>query len=841
MTGESKSAAIRHAIPGRIRFKVPALSAGGEVARGLEKRLGRLEGVRWVRVNSSSGSLVVGYDGDAIGADDLSGEVRAVLTARKAVVKEDEKSRDRSPGKFGKDTIFSALLRFLGMSLMVGVILFRRVVLKKPPTQNPLSPIGILAVVAAVPLVKKGIGGLYKGQITLEGFLGISILAALAAGEVVTAVEVLWINSAGRLLQAWITERSRRAVRDILHVTEKNAYVLVEGAEASVPVHRVQPGDTVVIHAGEKISVDGVIVRGGASIDESPLNGRSEPVAKQMGQEVFAGTFVLQGLVFVNARQVGDKTYLARILRMVEESLVNKAPIEGVADQLAKNLVKAGFAATLGTLSITGSFWRAFTVMLVMACPCATVLAATTAVSAGLATAARRGVLIKGGRYLEEVGRADVVCFDKTGTLTTNQPVIGQMATLDDLTEDGLLQIVYSTEIHNSHPVALAVKAAAERKGIEPVGHDVCEYLLGRGVRAEIRGEEILVGNRRLMEQFGVRLESARSFLRRFKKQGLTPVHVARTRKLVGVMGIANRDRPNSDAVIRALRNDGVKKIAMVTGDSKHVAMGMAARLGLDDCRYSVLPEEKAEIMADLSRNGDKVVMVGDGINDAMALAVADIGIAMGTGGSEVAIEAADIALVEDDLAGIVYLRSLSKETIRVVHQNFWIATATNLAGAVLGAVGLLSPVAAGLVHISHTLCILANSSRLLGFGSPGLAYAGEVVPPGTPLYRKEGGVCQMDWEIVEDLQKHLRVAHHVPGRIRLSFDASLMGHPRVDKILQEGKTPSGVRSIRINAPARSIIIEYNREVIRPELMQELFSTNRKDRIVEIVDMLSTL
>ncbi|MBC2745390.1 MAG: cadmium-translocating P-type ATPase, partial [Desulfosarcina sp.] len=603
----------------------------------------------------------------------------------------------------------SALWHFVGMTLLVGMVFVREVILKRPLAQTLFSPLGMITSLAALPLVKKGFEKLKEGRLTLESFLGGSIIAAVAACEAAAALEILWVTSGGELLQNWITERSRRAIREILQVTEKETYILTGGVEVSIPVNQVQPGDTVVLHTGEKIAVDGEIIKGEAVIDDSPITGRAEPVTRAKRDKVFAGTFVRQGVIFVKAQEVGDRTYLARILRMVEDSLENKAPIEGVADRLAQNLIKAGFAVTLATLVLTRSAWRAFTVMLVMACPCATILAASTAISAAINAAARRHILIKGGRYLEEAGRANVICFDKTGTLTTNEPELKQLVNFNGLPEDELLQLAYATEIHNSHPVALAIKSEARKRGITPISHDVCEYFLGKGVRSEIHGEEILVGSHKLL------------------------VFIAKNRELLGVAGFANQDRADVVDVVRYLQNDGFNKTAMITGDSKYSALEMAKRLNFDECRYSVLPEEKTDIVAGLRTNGDRVLMVGDGINDAMALAEADIGIAMGAGGSEVAIEAADIALVKDDLKGVVYVRCLSRKTLKVVHQNFWIATGSNIAGVTLGALGLLSPVMAGMIHITHTLGILANSSRLLFYDPPPVLSNG-IAQPSTKI-----------------------------------------------------------------------------------------------------------
>ena len=721
MKNSNKSFSIVHAVPGRIRCRVPVLRTGAGRHADFEKKMKSLEGVRWVRINAKCASVVVRFEQDRVTQKDLTAALQDLVEALGIVRKKPPASAPARRGakQQNQKGVVAAGWRFAGMSVLAISVFVRQLVFKLAPAQTLLSPLGLVTAVAALPLVRKGIADIRERKISLESFLGGSIMAAVAAGESMAALEILWITSAGELLQAWITERSRRAIRDILQVTEKETYILVDGVEVSVPVEKVKTGDTVVLHTGEKIAVDGRVLNGEALVDESSITGRSEPVMKSEKAKVYAGTFVRQGVIFVKAEQVGDRTYLSRILRMVEDSLENKAPIEGVADRLAQNLIKAGFGVTLATLLITRSFWRAFTVMLVMACPCATILSASTAISAALSAAARRHILIKGGRYLEEAASVNIICFDKTGTLTTNEPEIRQLISLDGLTENELIQLAYSTEVHNSHPLALALKNEATRRGIPPIQHDVCEYVLGKGVRSVIHGDEVLVGSYKLMSQFKIDEKPVQSHLKKYKDLGLTQIFIAKNGVLLGTMGFANQERPHLEQLVDRLKGNGIKKTAMITGDAKYTARKMADRLNFDECRYSVLPEEKAEIIHSLGSNGDRILMVGDGINDALALAEADVGVAMGAGGSEVAIEAADIALVKDDLNGVIYVRELSAKTLSVVHQNFWIATGSNIAGVVLGAAGMLSPVMAGLVHITHTLGILANSGRLLFFDVP--------------------------------------------------------------------------------------------------------------------------
>lgn len=701
-----KQFSIKHSIPNRIRFVIPAVRWNESLQHQVYNSFDAIDGVSWIRINPKSASLIVRYREEILPRDSIINILEQTFSSRET---------DKALTK----TTRSASTSFLGLSLFAAGVLFKQYILKAAVAQSFFSPTGIIVSLFALPLLRQGAESIKEKKVSLESFLGGSIIAACVAGEAMAALEILWITSASELLKTWVNERSRRAIRDILEVTTKKTYVLVENVELEVAVEDVNPGDVVVLHTGEKVSVDGKIIEGKALVDEAVINGRPEPILRKPKDRVFAGTFVRQGVIYVRAEKVGDETYLARIIEMVEDSLDNKASVQGVADQLAANLIKLGFVLTAGTGLLTGSLQRAFTVMLVMSCPCATILAASTAISAALSAAAKSHILIKGGRYLEEVGKAETIYFDKTGTLTENLPRIEKIHNYSDLKSDRLLQLAYSAEVHNSHPLALAIKEEAKRRGIEPITHHVCDFILGKGVRSEIEDHEILVGSYKLLDHFSVSTKKAARHVKRrireYEKAGDTVIYIVQDGQLLGIMAFSYQQRESAGVVIEMLRADGVTEFGMVTGDEAESARRLCDDLGLSPCYPSVMPEEKADIVRSVKdENSGSVMMVGDGINDALALAEADIGIVMGAGGSDVAIEAADIALVRDDLNGIPFVRHLSHETLKVVHQNFWIATGSNLGGVALGAMGILSPAMAGLLHIVHTVGVLANSSRLL-------------------------------------------------------------------------------------------------------------------------------
>lgn len=705
---------IRHTIPGRTRIKYSGLKASPLMERAIRHELRKNPGVRTVRCNTAGLSIVIQFDPRLLDNTDLIRMIHAV------------RLEDLTPSSFEPDAeaeadrqrraIQKQGMEFLALTGVTAGIFIRTQIMKAALSQTLFSPLGLIGVFFSVPLVKKALKDLKKKkEVTLNTFLAGGIVAALAAGEAVSALEILWIHSGSELLSDYVTERSHQAVRKILEVSEKSAFVMRGDEEVEIPVGQLHPGDVVTVHTGEKISIDGKILRGEAMVNEAPINGRSELLHRAPGDHVFAGTFVTQGVIYVEAEHVGDSTYLSRILFMVDESLTNKAQIELEADRLAKKLVNIGFIMTAGTFFLTGSFYRAFSVLLVMSCPCATILAASSAVSAALNNAAAQGILIKGGRYLEEAGSQSSFCFDKTGTLTNDHPRLTDIYALPGFTEDEVLQAAHIAELHSRHPLAEAVRSMAEERKLEHVHHTVCDSILGMGTRAASKGSEYLVGNSKLMKKYKIPFGALTTRKKEFQREGKTVMYVARDGQVMGLLCAANTIKPNVPYLIAQLRKEGIKELILLTGDEAESAESLARELGFDRWYASALPEEKAKIIQEIQKE-HKVAMVGDGINDVLALTVSDLGIAMGAMGSDVAIEAADIALVDDDLEKIVHLRKLSKRTKEIIHQNFNLATGTNIGGAILGGLGLLNPVMAGLLHVAHTTGIVANSSRLLKY-----------------------------------------------------------------------------------------------------------------------------
>ena len=735
---------VRHSIPGRLRLSIAALRRNPCFGDQLSNTLSEVDGVIRVRINPVCGSLTVNWQPDRTLRADIEAALRPLLGEPLRPARPDPepsacRACSQTGGASGNSTRArrrhrrSWLWRLLGFAFLtsyLGFILVREYLLKRPVASGALSLTGGVALVAALPLLRDAWHETtVEKRFTLHQFLAFSLLLAIGFGEAATAFEIIYVLSGGRLLEQFVAERSRRAVRDMLALSIKDAWVLIDGSEVRAPVAELTPGALVVVRSGEKIPVDGCVEDGQAEVSEAVITGRAEPVLKAPGAQVYAGSYLEQGLLRVRAESVGEQTYLARIAALVDAALDQKAPLQQRADALAARLLRLGALMTIATLILTRSLTRAFTVMLVMSCPCSTVLAASTAVSAAIHSATRRQILVKGGIALEQVGQASLWCFDKTGTLTTEEPEVTEVVADD---ERALMHWAGSAEWHNPHALAHAIVSHAQALGVTLQPHTESEHILGHGVRAEVDGSQVVLGNARLLAEQDIDPGSFAEAAERLRAQGLTLVYVAIDGELQGLLGIRHRLRPGARETIARLRADGVERIVLISGDERSVAEGLSRELGLDACYAELLPEDKADVVRRLraesnpegtgrprrmdGRTGGRVVMIGDGVNDALALSEADVGIAMGAGGSEVAIEVADIALADSDIQKLVTLRELSRATLRRVDQNYSLAVGTDLIGIGFGALGRLSPAMGGMIHILHTLGILANSSRLLAF-----------------------------------------------------------------------------------------------------------------------------
>lgn len=607
----------------------------------------------------------------------------------------------------------SKLLTFGALSGYALYLFIKETLLGIAVVSSPFSLTAAVALVAAIPLLKEAYSDLKAKRFTLQSFMAFSLIAAIFGGEVMAAFEIIYILRGGMLLEEYTAEKSKREIHNLIALEMKKAYILVDDVELEVELESIKEGDIVVSRSGEKIPVDGDIIEGKAEIDESSINGRSEPAFKEKGDGVYANTLLHRGRIYIRVSAIGKNTYLSRVIAKVEAALAQKSPSELSADRLASNLLKLGTLLTGATFLVTGSWLRAFSVMIVMSCPCSTVLAASTAISAGIARGAKSGILIKGGESLELVAQSDVFCFDKTGTLTTGQPFIIQTHLEEGVSLKELLHYAALAEHRNTHPIAQAILKEARRLGFTCKEEGQSEILAGLGVKLIYNGEQILVGNAKLLARHHVDTASVEALSKRHLTLGQTVVYVSVDGHLLGFMAFEHEVREGTEAMLQGLRARGVKHLVLLTGDEEKVAHAFGDRYGFDAIYANVMPEEKAHVIEALKAKYHRVVMVGDGINDTIAMSKSDVAISFASGGSEAAIEVSTIAITNSNPLDILNLYDLSTQSLKVVHQNYWIGTSTNLAAVAFAAFGALSPVMAGAMHIAHTVGIMANASRI--------------------------------------------------------------------------------------------------------------------------------
>jgi Cu+-exporting ATPase len=545
-----------------------------------------------------------------------------------------------------------------------------------------------------------------------------------------TSAMIITLILLGKLLEAIAKGHTSSAIRRLMGLQAKTARVVRNGQEMDIPVEEVRKGDGVIVRPGEKIAVDGIVREGNSAVDESMLTGESLPVEKHAGDPVMGGTINKTGSFKFEATKVGKDTALAQIIKLVEEAQGSKAPIQRLADRVASVFVPAVISIALGTFAVWMIFGPKpgftlallnFVAVLIIACPCAMGLATPTAIMVGTGRGAENGILIKGGESLETIHRVNTILFDKTGTLTQGRPAVTDIVAEKGFDRTQILEWAASAEKGSEHPLGEAIVRAAEENGLGLKPVDAFEAIPGQGIKAKINGEAILLGNLKLMEESGVKLDGLEGDLERLAGEGKTPMLVARNHSAAGIIAVADTLKPYSKEAVEALQRMGLETV-LITGDNERTGKAVAAQMGINRVLAEVLPWEKSQQVKRLQEEGKVVAMVGDGINDAPALAQADVGIAIGTG-TDVAMESSDITLITGDLRAVVTAIQLSKRTIRTIRQNLFWAFFYNVLGIPVAA-GilypfwgiLLNPMIASAAMAMSSVSVVSNSLRLRRF-----------------------------------------------------------------------------------------------------------------------------
>ena len=698
---------------GRMRLRVDWLRSSPGRAVAVEDHVDKIRGVRAVHAYPRTASVVIWYSRTRIDRAELFDAVNAGRSTNWALVPvRSPRSADVTSGDVLRMTIGGAALVLLGL---------RRYAFRRPPILGPTSRLVATGatIFTGYPFLKGAVRSLAGNRTAgTDALVSAATVASLVLRENVVALTVLWLLNIGEYLQELTLKRTRRAISDLLTGTQDTAWIrLPDGSAISVDVDRLEIGDEVVVHDHVGVPVDGTVVDGDAVVDQSAITGETLPVSIVAGDRIHAGSVVVRGRLVVRASAVGRDTTIGRIISRVEEAQEDRAPIQTVGENFSRRFVPASFILSALTLVVTRDVRRAMT-MLLVACPCAVGLSTPTAISAAIGNGARRGILIKGGSHLEQAGRVDAFVFDKTGTLTVGRPVVTNVVSFqDDWEPEQVLAYAASSEIHSRHPLAEAVIRSTEERHIVIPPHEECEVIVGLGMRTVADGRTLLLGSPSLLRSENVAVsEDAQQWVSRLQDEAETPLLLAVDGVLVGLISLRDEVRTNASAVLNALRADGVERIIMLTGDHPKTAAAVAAELGITEWRAEVMPDEKLEAVRELQDAGYVVAMVGDGTNDAPALAVADIGIAMGLAGTDVAVETADVALASDDLSRLLDVRDLGRHSVSVIRQNYGMSIAVNALGLAVSAGGALSPVLAAILHNASSVAVVGNSSRLIRY-----------------------------------------------------------------------------------------------------------------------------
>ncbi len=575
------------------------------------------------------------------------------------------------------------------------------------------------AVVAGSRIAARAVRVLAARTIGIELLVTVAAIGAVVIGEYWEAAAVTFLFAVGGALEQATLGRTRRALQELLDLAPTLAVVVRDGEQVEVPAEQVGPGETVLVKNGAKVPVDGEVLDGQAAVDESSITGESIPVEKSPGAAVFAGTVSQGGFITVKATGIGADTTLARVIHRVEQAQEEKAKAQRFMDRFARWYTPAVMALSVVAGLVTTNVELALT-LLVIGCPGALVISMPVSIVAGIGRAAHHGILIKGGEHLETTAKVTAVALDKTGTLTAGRPRLTDLVPLGGAGERGLLEWAALAEAGSEHPLARPVLEAAASEGLPtPAVPESVTPHVGRGVEVRSGGHRVAVGSLHMLAELGIDLDratgtEAAAHVDRLAESGRTPMVVAVDDEVIGVLAVADQVRPDAADMVAALRGAGVRKVVMLTGDDARVARAVGRQTGVDDVRAGLLPEEKLEAVQALQREGHVVAMVGDGVNDAPALAAADVGVSMGAAGSAVAVETADLALMSDNLMRLPQGLSLARLTVRNVRQNIIIAITTVLlllAGVLFGGVTM----AIGMfVHQASVLIVIANGMRLL-------------------------------------------------------------------------------------------------------------------------------
>lgn len=611
----------------------------------------------------------------------------------------------------------NSFLEGLPATLIGGAFLVLSFVFSKSGINLLIDPAWITVIISGIPLLYLAIWRVIhnKGisKISSALLISIAMLAAIAIGDLFAAGEVAFIMAIGAILEDMTTKRAKKGLKKLISLAPTQGRKITEGKEAIVSAEEIKKGDILRILPGEAVPVDGIIISGETSIDQSIMTGEALPVDKEINDEVFCGTINHFGAIDIKATKVGKDSSLQKLIRMVQEAENKKAPMQRIADKCASYLVPVALLIAIITLIITADIVRAVTVLVVF-CPCALVLATPTAIMAAIGQATKHGVIIKSGEALEKLGKVDTIAFDKTGTLTFGRLEVSDVIAFEKaISQEELLYLTAIAESKSEHPLGKAIVSFAKKSQPQLPATTAFKMFSGKGIYAEYLGKKLHCGNEKFFKENNILINSEiKATLEKLRHQGKASILVSENHCCIGIIGLSDTIRPEAGAVVKKLQALNTKLI-LLTGDNQKTAEYFAKQAGISEVYSELLPEEKVESIKKLTSSGKSICMIGDGVNDAPALKSASVGVAMGNMGSDIAVEAADIALISDDISNLPYLKLLSNATIKTIKLSIALSMCINFVAVTLSVMGILNPTTGALVHNAGS-CLVVLIAALL-------------------------------------------------------------------------------------------------------------------------------
>ena len=720
---------IVHRIRGRIRIKSKAFKyIGASLKTEIEKQLVQVRYIESVEISLITGTILIYFEDVSLSEQNLINLIQNTLNSHIFEICKNEKIEKSSKyvieRKLQEETPGEIIKKIITTAGLLGYNLFfkskQEVVttgIRRFLNYNTLSTLAL-----AMPVLKNGINSLVKNKRPNADTLSSSaIISSILLGKESAALTIMFLEEVSELLTVYTMEKTRGAIKDMLSVGE--SYVWKEISEDNVkrvPIEEIQKDDIIVVQTGEKISVDGKIIKGEALIDQSSITGEYMPLKKGEGETVYAGTIVKNGNISILAEKVGDDRTVSRIIKLVEDANFNKADIQNYADTFSAQLIPLNFILAGIVYASTRNITKAMS-MLVIDYSCGIRLSTAVAFSAAINTAAKNGILVKGSNFIEELSKAETVIFDKTGTITEGKPKVQSIEVFDnDMSENEMIGLAGAAEEQSSHPLATAIMTEIKDRGIEIPKHSKIKTVVSRGVETKVgKGKEakvIRVGSKKYMLENNVDLAPAMDAERGIISRGEIGLYIAQDDKIIGLIGVSDPPRENIKKAINRLRNYGVDDIVLLTGDLRQQAETIASRMSIDRYESELLPEDKAKNILKFQSKGSNVIMIGDGVNDAPALSYANVGVALGSTRTDVAMEAADITITQDNPLLVPGVIGLSKSTVKTIKENFAMVIGLNTFALVLGATGILAPIYASVLHNSTTILVVLNSLKLLKY-----------------------------------------------------------------------------------------------------------------------------